>query len=237
MIKYSPEMIDEQSTSKRSGGTQVFICGPLKLQNELMAWYLQHTSGLSCAEIDSSELEKLLSKKYRHACLIMLDCQGDSPAAMWPRIRNLSEAGSERFMTALFNVAPDHEIRNELVNCGVRGIFFNDDPLANLSKGVSAILNGELWFSRELLVKCIFKSNESSDEPEPANHAANALGTFLTLREKEILVMIASGVSNRKIASFLGISTNTVKTHIYNIYSKIKVPNRLQAALWAAKHL
>jgi len=128
------------------------------------------------------------------------------------------------------------EMNLSIAGCG--GVFFNDDPLANLSKGVSAILNGELWFSRELLVKCIFKSNESSDEPEePANHAANALGTFLTLREKEILVMIASGVSNRKIASFLGISTNTVKTHIYNIYSKIKVPNRLQAALWAAKHL
>ena len=230
-------MIDAPSTSKRSGGPQVFICGPMKLQNEMMAWFLQQASGISCTEIDISELEKLLNKKYRYACLIMLDCQGNSPAALWPRIRNISESGSERLLTALFNVASDQEIRNELVNCGVRGVFFIDDPLANLSKGVSAILNGELWFSRELLVKCIFKSNENNDETEAATHTANSLGTFLTLREKEILVMIASGVSNRKIASFLGISTNTVKTHIYNIYGKIKVPNRLQAALWAAKHL
>jgi len=230
-------MIKKQSASKRPESTQVLICGPLKLQNELMARFLHQTSGLSCAVMNTSELEKLLSRKHGHACLIMLDCQGSSPAALWTRIRKISEAGSKRFMTALFNVASGHEIRNELVNCGVRGAFFNDDPLANLSKGINAILNGELWFSRELLVKCIFESKENSDEPEPANHATDALRTFLTLREKEILVMIASGVSNRKIASFLGISTNTVKTHIYNIYSKIKVPNRLQAALWAAKHL
>jgi len=230
-------MVGKQSVSKIPGSPQVFIYGPLKLQNELIAWFLQQTSGLSCIDINNSELDKLLNKKSGQTCLILLDCQGSSPAGLWPRIRDISEADSERFMTALFNVASGHEIRNDLVNRGVRGIFFNDDPLSNLSKGVSAILNGELWFSRELLVKCLFESRENNSEPNLEKYAGEASGTFLTLREKEILIMIASGVSNRKIASFLGISTNTVKTHIYNIYSKIDVPNRLQAALWAAKYL
>jgi LuxR family transcriptional regulator, positive regulator of biofilm formation len=230
-------MIEKQSGSKLPGNPQVFIYGPLKLQNELIAWFLQQTSGLSCADLNNSELEKLLNQRHGHDCLIMLDCQGSSPAGLWARIRDISEADSEHFMTALFNVASGHKIQNDLVSRGVRGVFFNDDPLTNLSKGVSAILNGELWLSRELLVKCLFESRDTSDEPDLIKYAAGTLGTFLTLREKEILVMIASGVSNRKIASFLGISTNTVKTHIYNIYSKINVPNRLQAALWAAKYL
>jgi DNA-binding NarL/FixJ family response regulator len=140
-------------------------------------------------------------------------------------------------MAALFNVISGHQIRNDLVNCGVRGVFFDDDPLTNLSKGISAILKGELWFSRELLVKCLFGSRDNDDEIELDKDTADIGGTFLTLREKEILIMIASGVSNRNIAKFLGISTNTVKTHVYNIYSKINAPNRLQAALWAAKYL
>ncbi len=230
-------MAGKQSASKITGDPQVLIYGPLKLQNELMGWFLQQTSGLSCADINNSELAELLNKKRGHACLIMLDCQGSSPAGLWPKIRDISEADSERFMTALFNVVSGHEIRNDLVGFGVRGIFFKDDPLTNLSKGVCAILKGEFWFSRELLVKCLFESRENNEEHDVGKYAAETLETFLTLREKEILIMIASGVSNRKIASFLGISTNTVKTHIYNIYSKIKVPNRLQAALWAAKYL
>ena len=59
----------------------------------------------------------------------------------------------------------------------------------------------------------------------------------LTRREIEILSMLAVGATNEEIAEALFISPNTVKTHIYNIFKKIHVPNRLQAALWAAKNL
>ena len=62
-------------------------------------------------------------------------------------------------------------------------------------------------------------------------------GENLTRRQKEILRLIAGGLSNREIADTLFISPHTVKTHLQNIFSKIKVKQRLQAALWAARHL
>ncbi len=61
--------------------------------------------------------------------------------------------------------------------------------------------------------------------------------SLLTSREMEILTLISVGAKNEEIADKLFISPNTVKTHIYNIFKKIGVPNRLQAALWAAKNL
>jgi DNA-binding CsgD family transcriptional regulator len=61
--------------------------------------------------------------------------------------------------------------------------------------------------------------------------------TGITPREAQILAMVAVGAKNEEIADKLCISPHTVKTHIYNLCKKIGVPNRLQAALWAAKNL
>jgi DNA-binding NarL/FixJ family response regulator len=97
-------------------------------------------------------------------------------------------------------------------------------------KGVRAVLDGELWLSREIMIKCIL---EGTNESEPSRRRTEDL----TQRQTEILAQVAVGASNDEIAERLCISSHTVKTHLYHIFKKINVPNRLQAALWAAKHL
>ncbi|WP_091511025.1 response regulator transcription factor [Microbulbifer yueqingensis] len=60
---------------------------------------------------------------------------------------------------------------------------------------------------------------------------------LLTRREQEILSQLTSGESNSVIATRLHLSEHTVKNHIYNIFRKIGVKNRLQASNWAKLHL
>jgi DNA-binding CsgD family transcriptional regulator len=61
--------------------------------------------------------------------------------------------------------------------------------------------------------------------------------TSLTPKEVEILVKVAGGATNEKIAEELCIGANKVDIHVGNTFKKIKACNRLEAALWAAKNL
>lgn len=81
-----------------------------------------------------------------------------------------------------------------------------------------------------------FQGNADFEYVKPGNPIKN-MEAPLTPREIEILEQIAQGASNREIAEGLFISHHTVKTHLHNIFQKINVNGRLQAALWAARHL
>jgi DNA-binding NarL/FixJ family response regulator len=123
------------------------------------------------------------------------------------------------------------DIEKAAVANEIQGLFYKNDPPNIIPKGITAILNGELWYSRKTLTQFLLEKNPLKELTE------QAISCNLTLREKEILGLVASGYSNKSIADDLCISVHTVKTHIYNIYKKINVKSRFQAALWATKYL
>ncbi|XXM74049.1 response regulator [Lysinibacillus sphaericus] len=87
-------------------------------------------------------------------------------------------------------------------------------------------------------------SGENSLHPKATNHLLTRISKqdpphkihALTKREKDVLAELTKGKSNKEIASSLFITEKTVKTHISNIFSKLEVSDRTQAALYAVKH-
>ena len=72
--------------------------------------------------------------------------------------------------------------------------------------------------------------------PAPAEQEADAPGVAqLTARERQVLRLIAQGRSNKEIGGELGIAERTVKSHISNIFAKLELSDRTQAAIFAHK--
>ena len=209
---------------------KIYIFGPLKLQNELLVSYLEKNTGMDCEYWRKQKITSIPDRKDVRNSLILLDCYDNDMDSFWIKLDLSFFSTRHECYVALFNVNLKKGIEKEAVKRNVRGIFYNDDPPGVLTKGVKAILKGELWYSRMLLEKILFDEIRYNEKVRNTNSA-------LTPREKEILIMVASGEANEGIADRLCISPYTVKTHVYNIYNKIAVPNRIQAALWASKNL
>jgi DNA-binding NarL/FixJ family response regulator len=203
----------------------------MKLQNELIASHLKQKTGNECLAVDDiRQVRADDSKDQRQKKLLFWDCQGKSLNGLLAELASYINSNQSEDRIVLFNVPADLECEKKFVLKGVRGFFYEHDPLDNFMKGVQAVLDGKLWLSRELMTKCIFEDTDN-------DKSSKRISEELTERQIEILAMIAVGSTNDEIAEKLCISPHTVKTHLYRIFKKINVPNRVQAALWAAKHL
>jgi len=221
----------EPKSPKGSTGKVIYIVGPGRLQNEAIASCLQRETGDECFvhEVLGDVPLDEASDNDRQG-LVLLDSQGKDEKNVLAELRPYLNRRKSENHIAIFNVSRGSGIEKRCISEGVRGFFYAEDQLAIMVKGVQALLDGDWWFSREVMIKYILEGTDEDGYARRGNEV-------LTSRQIEILAQVAVGASNDEIADRLNISSHTVKTHLYNIFKKIKVTNRLQAALWAAKHL
>lgn len=87
----------------------------------------------------------------------------------------------------------------------------------------------------EQLIAVIARATPPADEPADTGAETDVTGTILTIREQEVLRMIAQAYSNRDIATSLSIAEGTVKRHTTNMYEKLGATSRIDAVRKAAR--
>ena len=213
----------------------IYIVSPRKFENELLSTFLAQKTGSQCVCRERIEHVPCVQNEDNNdgpPKLILLDCLGELPEKIVEQLESTDEETFSRCPLSLFRLRRDSDIEIKAMQQGVSGFFYEYDTPEHFLKGVHALCSGELWISREILRNYVYATNNKMQE-----HRRQNLAALLTRRELEILALLGSGASNDEIAEQLSISPHTVKTHIYNIFKKINVPNRLQATLWAADNL
>lgn len=134
---------------------------------------------------------------------------------------------------AMLTVAQDEETVSSALGAGARGYILKGISGQELSDAVRNIHSGEDYVSpglaarllAEMGSKSIFRQREGQD-----------VFSALSPREESILVLVADGLSNRQVGEKLNLSEKTIKHYMTNILQKLRVKNRVEAALLAQKH-
>ncbi len=114
------------------------------------------------------------------------------------------------------------------VDGGCDGYVLKDSNYEVLKNAVYAVYNNENYIQTDLI--------STLNEGLSSNNADIDKLNLLTNREEEVLKLIAEGLFNKEIAAKLEISERTVKNHVSNIFKKIDVSDRTQAAVFAIKN-
>jgi NarL family two-component system response regulator LiaR len=113
------------------------------------------------------------------------------------------------------------------IRAGARGYLLKDSEPEDLVQAIQQVYRGRSSLHPAVASKLLREISEAPDRAQAVDP--------LTVREVDVLRLVASGYSNRRIAEMLGIGEATVRTHVSNVLAKLHLDSRTQAALYALR--
>ena len=138
------------------------------------------------------------------------------------------------------NIAPvllaendDRELVVNALRAGAKGIFlFTQTPFPMLCKCIHCVSQGQVWLNSQQMNYVLDALSEV-----PTLRVVNSTGrSLLTPREEQVVALVADGLTNRGVASELGLSEHTIKKYLLRIFDKVGISSRVELVLYAMSH-
>jgi DNA-binding NarL/FixJ family response regulator len=132
----------------------------------------------------------------------------------------------------VMDLLPAHEEIAQFVNAGVAGFILKDATFEDFVGTIRSVADGARVLPPRM-TGTLFSQIAQSAVTRGAAEALEAVR--MTPREREVIALIAEGMSNKEIAQRMGIATETVKSHVRNVMDKLALHSRLQIAAYARR--
>jgi DNA-binding NarL/FixJ family response regulator len=142
-------------------------------------------------------------------------------------LKRLREAGSRARVIVLTSFGDDDKLFAAL-RAGAAGYLLKDVQPPDLVHAIRSVHDGNSPLSPTIATRIVEEIAQGGGAPTDVDD--------LTPRERDVLILIARGRSNKVIALELGVAEKTVKTHVSHILGKLGLTDRTQAALYAVRH-
>jgi DNA-binding NarL/FixJ family response regulator len=179
--------------------------------------------------VDGEETVRVVGQLKPHVLLLDLSLPKLSGLEV---LGELTKLGLQT-RTIMLTAAIEKEQVVEALQLGVRGIVLKHSALQLLLKSIRCVNEGQYWVGQESVSDLIHALRRM----KPSNSASGVRRNFgLSSREMQVIALIVAGYTNKDLARKLGISENTAKHHLTNIFDKLGVSNRLELVLYAVDH-
>lgn len=173
---------------------------------------------------DGNECIEKLKKSHPDVLLLDINMPKKNGIEVLKEIKDLDI----KVKVLILTVHNETEYLLKAVDIGVDGYILKDSESAELKKAISTVISGESYIQPSLIPSLNSRLVIRDIDKDKIDS--------LTKREQEVLIQVANGMFNKEIAILLNISERTVKNHISNIFKKIDVSDRTQAAVFAIKN-
>jgi DNA-binding NarL/FixJ family response regulator len=146
-------------------------------------------------------------------------------------IRQLRALSVPPRVLVLTSFAGDDKVLPAL-RAGAAGYLLKDLHPADLEAAIRTVHQGGALLAPAVASRVI----DQATSPRSAGSVDDERVASLTPREREVLALLARGMTNRQLADQLFVSEKTIKTHVSSILTKLRVADRTQAALYAVRH-
>ena len=161
--------------------------------------------------------------------VVPLEQQPPPQVLVWEAREGTEGLPSPSLNTAILLLAEDVEYQS--LPERVSGLLSKDEPPVSLGIAIRQVARGEQYLSPAIAIAILQKRKTKSALTESQKSVIRSL----TDREREILELLAQGMSNKAIAAKLYLSVRTVEGHLANIYSRLDVHSRTEAMLMAVR--
>lgn len=206
--------------------TRVMIADDHSLIREGLRQLLEFDGSIEVVGEVSNGVECLEKLDYYNPEVLLLDI--NMPEKNGIEVLRQMKTENSLVKVLILTVHNELEYLMEAVDIGVDGYILKDSESAELKKAIKALVDGENYIQPSLIPALNNQLVNRDIEKDKIN--------LLTGRELEVLTQVANGMFNKEIATNLNISERTVKNHISNIFKKIDVSDRTQAAVFAIKN-
>lgn len=139
------------------------------------------------------------------------------------------KARFERIKVVMLTTFKDEDYIKEAIKCGAEGYILKNQPTASIIESLRAVGKGNAVFDHEV-VRSLGTMLREDKPPLPE-------GADLNPREKEIMALVAEGLSNKEMADRLFLSVGTVRNNVTALLDKLSLRDRTQMAIYYLKHL